>query len=66
MTNYLRVLIGDVDDRDGMFKDLLHQFHCRCKVKNLSEKTLSVYGEMLHLEDRKKKWSHYFYYHLSR
>lgn len=34
-------------DRDDVFRTCVEQFYFSCKVKNLTEKTLSVYGERL-------------------
>lgn len=42
----LKELLEKVDN-DTMMRGLLEQFYFNCKVKNLSEKTMSVYGERL-------------------
>ena len=47
MHDYLKTLL-EIDDKDSeMFKESLQQFYYNCRVKNLSEKTLSIYGERL-------------------
>jgi len=45
--DFFTYLLFHADIQDKMFKGLVEQFYYHCRVKNLTEKTLSGYGERL-------------------
>jgi integrase/recombinase XerD len=47
MVDYFKILIERADNECDMFKDMLQQFYFGCRLKNLTEKTLCIYGERL-------------------
>lgn len=47
-TDWLNFLI-QISEKDNMFKGLITQFTYQCKIKNLAERTIETYGEILAL-----------------
>lgn len=45
--DFFKYLLNSSDISDVMFRGLVQQFYYNCRVKNLTEKTLSGYGERL-------------------